>query len=88
LRIGHDILLPPIAIEQYSRRKGRAPAPLYFVGIIVETLLLEVAELPGIFLQGSIGSNEAVHFRQGYGARGLAGSKRPEQGELDFLLHV
>ena len=48
LRIGHDVLLPAVAIEEHGRRKGRTPAPLDFVGIGIEALLLEVSELLGI----------------------------------------
>ena len=54
---------------------------------IAEALRLEVAELPGIFLQGGIGGNQPIDLRQGDQSQVAVGSERLEQRELSFLFH-
>ena len=85
--VAYTVLAVPLAVEHSCRSEDQRFAPLDFVGIIVEALRLEVAELPGIFLQGGIGGNQPIDLCQSDQSQVAVGSERLEQGELSFLFH-
>ena len=61
---GGDAIVTAVLFENGGRGEGRASGALDCVGILFESLRLEIAELSGVFLQVGIGSDQAVHFFQ------------------------
>ena len=85
--VAHAVLAESLAVEHGCRSEDQRLAPLDSVGIALEALRPEVAELPGIFLQGGIGGNQPIDLRQGDQSQVAVGRERLEQGELGFLFH-
>ena len=73
------ILVRPGAVEHHGRGESRALAALDFACIVLESLRQEVAVLFGVVFQSSVGSEQAIHFRQGNESRRLVHGELREE---------